>query len=311
MIDRLPGVNRLRRSAHFVPAANEKMLHKSIATAADCLILDLEDAVAPDRKKDARETVARWLRDVDFCGKERAVRMNPLDTPWGLDDLEVTMQYPPDVYVVPKISTLDELATIGTLLTHWEKTYGHPEGQVGLILITTETPLSAINLPTLSHNQRVVSMSWGAEDLSAALGGSRNRRPDGSYLEVYNYCRTKTLLSAAAGGVQPMDTVYVDLEDHDGLVKECQEAAWMGFTGKITIHPKQIDVVNAAFSPDPAAVEEAERLIKAFAEAKSAGLVTLNFEGKMVDIPHLARAQHLIKRAREIKQQLNQSRSSK
>ena len=111
MIDRLPGVNRLRRSAHFVPAANEKMLHKSIATAADCLILDLEDAVAPDRKKDARETVARWLRDVDFCGKERAVRMNPLDTPWGLDDLEVTMQYPPDVYVVPKISTLDELAT--------------------------------------------------------------------------------------------------------------------------------------------------------------------------------------------------------
>ena len=108
-----------------------------------------------------------------------------------------------------------------------------------------------------------------------------------------------------------MDTVYVDLEDHDVLVKECQEAVWMGFTGKITIHPKQIDVVNAAFSPDPAAVEEAERLVKAFAEAKSAGLVTLNFEGKMVDIPHLARAQHLIKRAREIKQQLNQSRSSK
>jgi citrate lyase subunit beta/citryl-CoA lyase len=171
---------RVRRSAHFVPGANEKMLVKSITTNADCLILDLEDAVTPNRKDDARNVVAGWLGSVDFSGKECAVRMNPLDTPWGLKDLEITMQHPPDAYVVPKISTLEELQTISAELSKWENHYGHPDHCVGLILITTETPLSIINLPTLTQCDRVMCLSWGAEDLSAALGAPRNRRPDGS-----------------------------------------------------------------------------------------------------------------------------------
>ena len=115
--------DRVRRSAHFVPGANEKMLEKSIATNADCLILDLEDAVTPDRKEDARNIVAEWLGSVDFRGKERTVRMNPLDTPWGLADLEVTMEHAPDAYVVPKISTLDELTTsLGGERSAWGST---------------------------------------------------------------------------------------------------------------------------------------------------------------------------------------------
>jgi citrate lyase subunit beta/citryl-CoA lyase len=299
MIDK----RRVRRSAHFVPGANKKMLDKSIATNADCLILDLEDAVTPDRKDEARNIVADWLGTVDFKGKERTVRMNPLDTPWGLQDLEVTMRHPPDAYVVPKISTLDELQTISAELSKWEAEYGHSDLGVGLILITTETPLSIINLPTLTQCERVVCLSWGAEDLSAALGAPRNRRPDGSFLDIYKHCRNMTLISAAAANVQAMDTVYTDFKDDVGLRAECQEAAWMGYTGKITIHPAQIDIVNEAFSPGAAEIDEANRLVEAFREAEKEGLMAITFEGKMVDVPHLTRAKRTLERAAHIAKQ--------
>ena len=295
-------MDRLRRSCHFVPGANEKMLHKSLATAADSLILDLEDAVAPDRKEAARQTVAEWLRDVDFGRHERTVRMNPLDSPWGLDDLRVTMEFAPDAYVVPKISTLEELTTISSEISKWERQYGHPQDSVALILICTETPLSALNIATFPQCERVTALSWGAEDLSAALGAPRNRRPDGSYLDIYTHCRNMTLLSAAAGGVQPIDTVYVDFNDSEGLKRECQEAAWMGFTGKITIHPNQIDIVNSYFTPSIEEVDEAQRLVAAFDEAQRQGLMAMSFEGKMVDVPHLTRAKKLLQRAEEINQ---------
>lgn len=298
---RTAGANRLRRSLHFVPGANEKMLARSIDGAADALVLDLEDAVTPDRKADARRTIAGWLGSVDFRGKERTVRMNPLDTPWGLEDLAVTMEHPPDAYMVPKVSTLDELNTIDAEISRLEALHNHPAGAVGLILVATETPLGVLNLPTFSRCPRVIGLSWGAEDLSAALGAPRNRLPDGRLLDVYRHCRVQTLLCAAAAGLQPIDTVFVDIRDAAGLQAECREAAWMGFTGKITIHPGQIDVVNAAFTPSDEDVAEAERLVEAMTEAERQGLMAIRFEGKMVDVPHLNRARHLLERARQIR----------
>ena len=151
-----------RRSMHFVPGANEKMLHKSLATAADALVLDLEDAVTPDNNDSARQTLAEWLRDVDFGGKETTVRINPLDTPWGLDDLAATMAHPPDAYLVPKVATLAELSTIDAELTRLEQEHGHPAGSVRLVPIATEVPLSVLNLPTFTQCERVVAMTWGA-----------------------------------------------------------------------------------------------------------------------------------------------------
>lgn len=293
----------LRRSAHFVPGANDKMLQKSLASAADTLILDLEDAVTPERKDDARRVVAGWLADVDFGWHERTIRMNPLDSPWGEADLRGTMAAPPDAYVVPKVSTLAELQTIDRLLLELETQHGHPPGAVGLILIATETPLGALNLPTFTDCKRVVAMSWGAEDLSAALGATRNRKPDGSYLDVYRHCRVQTLLSAAAGGVQPIDTVFVDIKDSKGLAAECQEAAWMGYTGKITIHPAQIDIVNAAFTPSEAEVATARELLDQFAEEQAAGRMAFTFRGQMVDVPHLNRARRVLERAQRIADQ--------
>jgi citrate lyase subunit beta / citryl-CoA lyase len=300
---RSPGADRLRRSLHFVPGANDRMLTRSLTTAADGLVLDLEDAVTPGRKADARRAVAGWLEQVDFGGKERTVRVNPLDTPWGLDDIAATMARPPDAYVIPKASTVAEIQLIDREVSRLEAAHGHPPGRVGLILVATETPLAVINLASFPQCQRVIGLSWGAEDLSAALGASRNRSPDGRYLDTYRHCRVQTLLAAAAGGVQPIDTVYVDIRNRDGLAAECQEAAWMGYTGKITIHPDQIDIVNTAFSPSADEVAEAERLVAAMTEAEANGRMAIAFEGRMVDVPHLNRARRILARARMIREQ--------
>jgi len=292
----------LRRSLHFVPGANEKMFLKSLASGADSLILDLEDAVTPQKKGDARQVIRDWLKSADFGGKEKTVRINPVDSPWGLEDIEVVMQGHPDSLVIPKVSTFQELLKLDEEITKWETQLALPKKSVNLILITTETPRSILNLPSFTDCERVAALSWGAEDLAASLGSTKNRGPDGSYLDIYKHCRNMTLICAAAGEVQPIDTVFVDFKDSKGLQKDCEEASWMGYTGKMTIHPDQLEVVNAAFSPDKTEVNTAKRLIEAFAEAEKKGLMAIAFEGQMVDVPHLNRAKKLLARAELIEQ---------
>ena len=292
----------LRRSLHFVPGGNERMLAKSLDTDADCLILDLEDAVTPARKAEVRSVVSRWLADVDFGTKEKAVRMNPLDTPWGYADLEETMANPPDAYLVPKPETLDGVTTIDGELRRLERECGHPDGQVGLVLIAGETPLGALNIPTLARCPRVAAMTWGAEDLATALGASGNRDADNDYLPPYQHVRVTTLFSAAAAGIQPIDTVYANFRDRDGFLRDCAEGAAMGFTGKMSIHPDQIDPINAAFAPSPEQIAEARALTEAFAAAQAEGRMAFSFNGAMVDAPHLNRARAVLERARQIEE---------
>ena len=295
-------MTRLRRSLHFVPGGNEKMLAKSLDTNADCLIFDLEDAVTPARKAEVRSIVAGWLRDVDCRGKERTVRMNPLDTPWGYADLEGTMAHPPDAYLVPKPETAHDIELIDAELTRLERANGHPLGQIGLILIAGETPLGALNIPTLASSPRVVAMSWGAEDLTTSLGAPTNRDADNNYLPPYQHARVTTLLSAAAAQVQPLDTVYANFRDREGFLRDCREGAAMGFTGKLSIHPDQIDPINAAFAPTDAEIAEAQALVAAFEEAQTEGRMALSFNGAMVDAPHLNRARAVLLKARQIEE---------
>ena len=295
-------MTRLRRSLHFVPGGNDRMLAKALGTNADTLILDLEDAVTPERKDEVRGVVASWLADNDFGAKEKTVRINPLDTRWGHADLEATMASPPDAYMVPKAETPEGLKAIDAELSNLEREHGHPVGGVGLILVVAETPLGALNAPTLAGCPRVQAASWGPEDLSATLGVPGNRDDAGNYLSVYQHCRMITLLSAAAAGVQPIDAVYPDFRDIDGLKQESEEGARLGFRGKLSIHPNQIDVINAAFTPAPGQVAQARALIEAFDEAQAQGRMAFTFNGQMVDAPHLSRARSLVERARQVKE---------
>ena len=292
-------MTRLRRAVHFVPGANEKMLNKSLALEADTLVLDLEDAVTPDNKDAARETVTDWLGQVDFGRQERMVRMNPLETPWGVADLEETMRGRPDSYLVPKVRTRDDVLKIHTIISRMEKECGYPPGEIKLVVLATETPEGLLNIKDFGSCPRVDGLSWGAEDLSAAIGARRNRAEDGSFLEVFRYARIMTLLAATAAGVQPLDTVFVDIRDSAGLRRECVEGAWMGFTGKITIHPNQVGVVNEVFTPSAEEVAESQELLAAFEENQKAGKMAFSFKGQMVDVPHLTRARTILERARQ------------
>jgi citrate lyase subunit beta / citryl-CoA lyase len=290
----------VRRAAHFVPGANEKMLTKSLATAADSLILDLEDAVTPDNKDSARATVAAWLAEVDFGRQERVVRINPLGTPWCEADIAETMASPPDAYLVPKVNNAAEIDRLDRLITQHESDHGHPEGGVQLLVLGTETPQGLLNIADLAAHERVDALTWGAEDLSAAIGSRGNRDASGAYLPVFEYAKVMCLLGATAWQKQPLDTVFVDFNDPDALRAECLASAAMGYTGKITIHPNQIDIVNEAFTPSEDEVNEARELLALFAENEAKGIMAFSYKGEMVDVPHLTRATKIVELAESL-----------
>ena len=287
-----------RRSIHFVPGGNEKMMAKALTLAADGLILDLEDAVPPDRKEATRPIVADWLRNRDFGGRERWVRMNPIATGLGRGDIEATLGARPDGYVVPKPRHAGDVRQIVDVLDGEEQRHGIPIGTTRLLLIATETPEGLLNIKDVTTaSPRIVAVSWGIEDLGAAMALPRVRDSDGRYLDIPRYARTMCAVAAAAAGVEAIDTVYTEIADLAGLRRECDDAVAMGFTGKISIHPGQIDVINAAFTPPAAAVDEARRLVAAFEEHRRRGVYAFSFNGQMVDAPHLARALKLLARA--------------
>jgi citrate lyase beta subunit len=292
-------MTRPRRSLHFVPGGNERMMAKALTLPADGLILDLEDAVTVEKKTEARGIVLRWLQTLDFGGKERWIRMNPLATGFGEADLEGTIEGRPDGYVVPKPRTVADIRAIAQILDRLEEKHGIVFGSTKLVLIATETPEGLLNIAELAKaSPRIAALSWGMEDLSAAMGVPRTRRADGVLLDLFRYARVMTVLTAAAARVEALDTVYVDIPNLEGLRQESQEAVWMGFTGKISIHPSQIPVINLAFTPSSEEVAEARELIGAFEEHKKKGSGAFAFKGQMMDMPHLTRARKILDRAR-------------
>lgn len=294
----------VRRCAHFVPGASEKMLDKALATQADALVLDLEDAVTPEHKDDARGVVSGWLADVDFGRQERMVRINPLDTPWFRADVEATMVNPPDSYLIPKIHSGDEVRLIDRIISGLEEQLGHEPGGVKLVVLGTETPQGFQNIAGIPCLDRVDSLTWGAEDLSAAVGARRNRGPDGKYLPLFEQARTACLIAAAAADVQPLDTVFVDVTDEVGLRQDCLDAAWIGYTGKISIHPSQIDVINEIFTPSTEEVARARALLEQLQREQAEGRMAFRFEGQMVDVPHFTQARRVLALAEALENQV-------
>ena len=289
---------RRRRSLHFVPGGNDRMFTRALTLPADGLILDLEDAVAPDRKAATRGVVREWLAGQDFGGRERWVRMNPIATGLGEADLEETIAGRPDGYVVPKPGRAADIREIARILDRLEQQHGIPNGVTRLTVIATETPEGLLNIREISTaSPRTVAVSWGVEDLGAAMGLGRVRDAAGKYLDIPRYARVMCSVVASAAGVEAIDTVFTDIADLDGLRRECEEGVAMGFTGKISIHPSQIAVINDVFTPAKDTVDEARELVALFEVNARHGIYAFTFRGQMVDAPHLNRAKKLLARA--------------
>jgi citrate lyase beta subunit len=281
-----------------VPGGNDRMFTRALTLPADGLILDLEDAVAPDRKAATRGVVREWLARNDFGGRERWVRMNPIATGLGEADLEETIAGRPDGYVVPKPGRAADIREIARILDRLEQQHGIPNGATRLTVIATETPEGLLNIREISTaSPRTVAISWGVEDLGAAMGLGRVRDGAGRYLDIPRYARVMCSVVATAAGVEAIDTVFTDIANLDGLRRECEEGVAMGFTGKISIHPSQISVINDVFTPAKDAVDEARELIALFEVNARHGIYAFTFKGQMVDAPHLNRAKKLLARA--------------
>jgi len=291
---------RRRRSLHFVPGGNERMIARALTLPADGLILDLEDAVPPDRKVATRQIVRGWLATLDFGSRERWVRMNPVATGLGRADLEETIVGRPDGYVVPKPRHAGDIREVAHLLDRLEHRHGIPNGMTRLVVIATETAEGLLNIRDIAAaSVRIAAVSWGIEDLGAAMALGRVRDADGRYLDVPRYARTMCAVAASAAGVEWIDTVYTDIADLDGLGRECREGVAMGFVGKISIHPGQIEVINREFTPSKTEAEEAVALIGAFEEHARRGAGAFAWKGQMMDLPHLTRARKIAERARD------------
>jgi citrate lyase subunit beta/citryl-CoA lyase len=289
----------MRRSLHFVPGGQEKMIAKALTLPADGLILDLEDAVPPERKLATRPIVRRWLESLDFGGRERWVRMNPIFTEHAVADLEETIAARPDGYIVPKPRSAEDVRRVVAQLERLEEKHGLPFGSTRLILIATETPQGLLNIGEIAAaSKRIDAISWGIEDLSAAMGLPRVRDEAGRYLDIPRYARVMCAVAASAAGVEALDTVYTDIPDLDGLRRECRDGVAMGFSGKISIHPSQIEVINQEFTPSKADGQDALALIAAFEEHAKKGAGAFTWKGQMMDQPHLTRAKKIADRAR-------------
>ena len=287
------------RSLLFVPADSDKKLDKGLTSGADALLIDLEDSVASERKAGARAQAAAFLKAHVAASTRPAliVRVNALTTDLTDADLAAVVPAKPDAILLPKAEGAASVQHLDAKLTAQEAMHGLPDGHIKIIAIATETAASLFMLGTYRNaSVRLTGLTWGAEDLSADLGADANRDADGRFLDPYRLARSLCIAGAAAAQVQPIDTVYVDFRNTDGLRRECQDALRDGFTGKMAIHPGQVETINAVFTPSAEAIAKAKAIIAAFDAAPGVGVVGIG--GVMYDRPHLRRAQLLLERAK-------------
>ena len=257
-----------------------------MATAADVVILDLEDSVAAADKAAARDIAASTLAAARPSRQQLFVRINPLDSGLTADDVATVLPARPDGIMQPKTNSADDVEELRKLTG--------PD--VPLIVIATETAASLFGLQTYSRlTPPLTALTWGAEDLSNALGAETSRDENGQLTAPYQLARTLCLVGARAAGCEPIDTVCVNFHDPEALETECLAAARDGFTGKMAIHPNQVDAINRVFTPSSATVDTARQVVEAFAEQGNPGVVAI--AGQMYDRPHLERAKRLILRA--------------
>jgi citrate lyase subunit beta/citryl-CoA lyase len=287
------------RSLLFVPGDSERKLAKAESSPADALILDLEDAVAPSRTAIARGMVLDYLKaHTDRSRRQLWVRINPLSTPAALLDLMVVAGAP-DGLMLPKVDSAADVVRLAHMLDALEVREGVAAGRIGILPVATETPVSLFALGSYAGcSPRLAGLTWGAEDITAALGASTNREASGEYSDVCRMARTLCLAGAVAAGVQPIDTIWANFADAAGLANDARLNRQRGFTGKVAIHPAQVEIINQAFTPSEAELAWSRRVVEVF-EANP-GLGTVGLDGKMLDMPHLKQARRVLASARRI-----------
>lgn len=290
-------MSRTLRSLLFVPGDSDKKFAKIAGCGADAVILDLEDAVAPANKLDARDKVADFLRAFDRSAPgapELWVRINPLDSGLAESDLAAIVPARPDGIVQPKPDGPEDVAKVSSLLDHMELAHGLKPGAIGIIPVTTETAIAPSRLGDYASAglTRLRGLTWGAEDLAAALGATGNRGPDGEWLFTYRLVRSLTLMAAHAAGVPAIETLHADFRDEAGLLATSRQARAEGFSGRLAIHPAQVAPINEGFTPSAEEVAFARRVVAAFDAEPNAG--TVGIDGKMFDIPHLKAARRTL-----------------
>ena len=287
------------RSLLFVPGDSEKKLAKSTSTAADALILDLVDSVAPERTALARGMVAEFLQaHPDRSQQQLWVRINPLQTPQALADLVAVMPARPDGIMLPKPLNGLHAQQLDHYLSALETREGLALGSTRIIPVATEVPGALFDLQSYAGaSSRLQGLTWGAEDLATAVGASSNRDATGEFTFTYKLARSLCLLASAHAQIQAIDTLSVNFKDMQALALDVQQACREGFSGKLAIHPDQVEVINQGFTPSAHDISHAQRIVDAFAQAHGAGAVQL--DGKMVDKPHLTQALRLLNLSRK------------
>ncbi|WDA42412.1 CoA ester lyase [Erythrobacter sp. BLCC-B19] len=285
------------RSWLFAPGDSEKKMAKALAGPADIVLLDLEDAVAIEAKPQARAMVRAFL-EANAADRARIwVRINPLDGPHTLDDLVAIMPGQPGGLMLPKCNGRQDVERLDHTLSAFEAVHGLVRGSTGVIPLVTETAEGMFHTGSYKGAPRLAALTWGAEDLADALGASSNRLPDGRYSFTYELARSLTLVGAASAGVPAIDTIMGDFRDLEGLRLRAESVRREGFRGMLAIHPAQVEVINAAFTPSADELAEAREIVAIF--AANPGVGAIGWKGGMLDRPYLSRAQALLAQAGE------------
>ena len=289
------------RSWLFVPGDSEAKLGKVGAVGADVVVVDLEDAVASHAKANARQMAARWLTAhgkhiLSGAEMQRWVRINPLDGHMWREDLAAVMPGRPHGVMVPKAAGPEQLRLLAAELYEYEQRNGIEPGSTSIVPLVSETAKAALSIASYAQAEapRLSGLTWGAEDLSSAISATRKRTPDGEWTDLFRMVRSQVLLTAHARAIAAIDTLHADFRDLDGLKRIARDSYSDGFSGMMAIHPDQVAIINAAFQPSHAELEDARAIVDAFAASPGAG--TVQVDGRMVDQPHLQQARRLLER---------------
>lgn len=281
------------RSLLFVPGDSPRKFEKAASAGADVLILDLEDSVAPEKKGVARRQVSEWLEQADRLSPALFVRVSAIDPGPMVTDLAEVVKPGLAGLLLPKVNGSGDVARAGHYLDALEARAGVAPGTVGIAVIASETPSAMFNLGSYAPaHPRLVALTWGAEDLSAAIGATDSRNADGSWATPYQIARAQCLFAAASAAVAAIETVYTNFSDSEGLERDCRQARRDGFSGRLAIHPAQVEIINRCFTPSEEEIASARRVIEAFAAQPGAGTVAI--DGRMYDLPHLKAARNIL-----------------